>query len=272
MILIDGSYLYELGKAMHPLHAIGRESTYGNAWAQSFVAAGQLDAFINKSIYTSSIRLLTEPGCKLLEALEEIDQEGGFMSVEESRNKKLSFPTFNKFSSALNGFETIFQAEFKNGNMFLVTRKGGFETRALIENGFLLFPSSLPLKVPGALQDIKQGTKCLAFEVYTAAGFHLHRAHESVIKHYYSQLAGRGFADNERNMGQYIKKLKEVGAPQHILSCLRDLKDMHRNPLMHPDQSIESDDDAIALLNAIHTSINGMLKEIPDADTVKNLA
>jgi len=47
------------------------------------------------------------------------------------------------------------------------------------------------------------------------------------------------------------------------LSALKDLKDLRRNPLIHPDHSLESVDDAIALLGSIHACVVRMLKVLP---------
>ena len=67
-------------------------------------------------------------------------------------------------------------------------------------------------------------------------------------------------------MGAYIKALESSGdakkAPDEIIICLKNLKDLHRNPLIHPGLSIDNVDDALALINAIHTAITAMMKEI----------
>ena len=64
-------------------------------------------------------------------------------------------------------------------------------------------------------------------------------------------------------MGAHIKALDRVdNVPEEIIICLRNLKDLHRNPLMHLGQSLEDVDDALALINAIHTAITAMMKEM----------
>ena len=64
-------------------------------------------------------------------------------------------------------------------------------------------------------------------------------------------------------MGAYINALNDVdNVPEEIVICLRNLKDLQRNPLMHPEQSIENVDDALALINAVHTAITAMMKEM----------
>jgi hypothetical protein len=57
-----------------------------------------------------------------------------------------------------------------------------------------------------------------------------------------------------------------------VKAALRDLKNLHRNPLIHPDHSLESADEAIALMNGIHTVMVYMLKEIPVVATAPTVA
>jgi len=65
-------------------------------------------------------------------------------------------------------------------------------------------------------------------------------------------------------MGDYLSEMnkKKVGSAK-IKAALKDLKDLHRNPLIHSEHSLDSADEAIALMNGIHTVMVYMLKEIP---------
>ena len=122
-----------------------------------------------------------------------------------------------------------------------------------------MFPPKLENICPAAIPDIKAGARCLAFELYTASGFHFHRANESVVLSY---MKFKKAQPEVRNLGEYIKALREAGAPEKITSCLANLAKLHRNPLMHPEDSISSLHEAIALLNSVHTAIAEMMKEI----------
>jgi hypothetical protein len=65
-------------------------------------------------------------------------------------------------------------------------------------------------------------------------------------------------------MGDYLNEMnqKKIG-DEKVKAALKDLKDLHRNPLIHPEHSLESADEAIALMNGVHTVMVYMLKEIP---------
>src|SRR5262249_1617525 len=61
--------------------------------------------------------------------------------------------------------------------------KGIFSTNDLIENAENAIPKAIRDAVPAeALDDWKQAGKCIVFELPTAAGFHLIRATEAVIR------------------------------------------------------------------------------------------
>jgi hypothetical protein len=55
-------------------------------------------------------------------------------------------------------------------------------------------------------------------------------------------------------MGDYLNEMnqKKIG-DEKVKAALKDLKDLHRNPLIHPEHSLESADEAIALMNGVHT-------------------
>ncbi len=48
-----------------------------------------------------------------------------------------------------------------------------------------------------------------------------------------------------------------------VLSCLQQIKDLHRNPLMHPEETLTLEE-AISLFGICQSAISAMLKEIPD--------
>jgi succinylglutamate desuccinylase len=65
-------------------------------------------------------------------------------------------------------------------------------------------------------------------------------------------------------MGVYLRELERLKkGREEVRSHLKSIKDFHRNPLMHPEQTLESVDQALDLLSAIRCSIGYMLQEIP---------
>lgn len=256
MILVDGSYLYSLGKDIQPLHNFAKDDKYSDVWHLAFRARTSLEGFISNSVYKGAVRIMVEPAQELIEVLGKISEK-----PHTEHDEKLGLLIVYELSQALQKFDYVFKAELRHGNLLLPASKGAFDLRKLIESGESLFPEGFGQLFPDAVGDAQAGARCLAFDLYTASGFHFHRVNERVVLTYLQQLTN-GTVTPDRSMGAYIKALTDAKAPKKITSCLRDLKDMHRNPLMHPDQSIDEADDAIALLNSIHTAITAMMKEI----------
>jgi hypothetical protein len=174
-----------------------------------------------------------------------------------------------KLSQLYTKFETLFLGDLQASALYLVVPKGGFDTDRLTEAGETLFSAQLPDRVPAAIPDLKQATRCIAFELPTAAGFHLHRAHESVLRIYWDCVTGGAERPKENNMGVYLRELDKLKkGKDSVRSHLRSIKDFHRNPLMHPEQSLETVDEAIDLQAAIRCSIGYMLQEIPEGADV----
>jgi len=89
-------------------------------------------------------------------------------------------------------------------------------------------------------------------------------ANESILHRYYDAVTAGKARPSGRNIGDYLAELRKYSAGDpKVLSALKDLKDLHRNPLIHPEDSLEDIDEAIALVNAIHSVAVHMLKAIP---------
>lgn len=263
MLRVHAFYLYQLGLQIHPVGdfpaGFGRKTTWAHARHPLIVAEGALQVFLNQSIYRPQTAY--QDGDNLLaqiratkthyETLGNPDQELDFMDVYQLQD-------------LVQRFESVVAAEFGMLELYKVGQKGGYNTSDLIVRGETLFPADLPIKVPAALFDVREATKCLAFELPTACAFHLHRANESVLHRYYDAVTGGAKRPKSRNMGDYLNSLSEKNmGNQQVRTALRDVKDLHRNPLIHPEHSLETVDEAIDLLGAIRSLIGFMLREIP---------
>jgi len=170
-----------------------------------------------------------------------------------------------RLNNALAAFEAVLAAELALIPLYVVTPKGGLVLSDLIESGHVCFPPDLWAKAPEAMKDAQEATRCIAFELPTAAGFHLHRANEAVIRAYFKVVAGSSRAPKTRNMGDYLKKMTDLGVGDpKVIAALQQLKDLHRNPLMHPDETLETVDEAISLMGAVRSAMGEMLKTMPD--------
>ncbi len=256
---IDGYYLYQVGASLRPLSTIRHDSKFIDTLVPLYIAEVALDTLLLRSVF--KLKTSLQKGNELLKSIRELRQEAG---KDENKEKAIDWLHAYTLTSGLTAFETILAAELGLSDIYLVSKKRGYDTSDLIINGIVLFPDDLKQKVPDSILDINQGTRCLAFELPTAAGFHFHRANESVLHKYYDAVTGGKPRPGGRNIGDYIVELRKykVGE-QRVLSALKDLKDLHRNPLIHPEHTLESVDEAIALLGSIQGVVVHMLKAIP---------
>ncbi len=260
---IDPAFLFEVGSQLRRLRALQQQGSVANTYAIMDTAAHAVEQVVAGSIYTHLVRIPCRTAAHaLVEFIRSL--QAGLMERDDWDAGKVEVATIARLISLYDKFETLFLAELQSGAIYLVSPKAGFDTDALIEAGTLLFSSDLPAKVPDALPDLHNATRCIAFELATAAGFHLHRAHEAVLRVYWDCVTGGEPRPKQGNMGVYLRELEtRKKGEDSVHSHLRSMKDFHRNPLMHPEQSLESVDEAIDLLSAIRCSIGYMLKEIP---------
>ena len=260
---VNAFYLYQVGNQIHPLSDFKSNPKNGTLMEDAFlpllVAEGALEPLLARSVF--QLKTSAEAGYALLAAIKKAAET---VKGAEDGSKPLPFMEAYQITSTLKTFEAVLGAELALMPLYLVTQKAGFDTAILIERGAVCFPEELAFKVPAAIRDIEQGTRCIAFDLPTAAGFHLHRANESVLGSYWDVVTKGEARPEQRNMGVYLREMdsRAVGDPK-VKAALRDLKDLHRNPLIHPEHSLGSVEEAIALMNSIHTVVLYMLKEIP---------
>ena len=259
MLRVDSYYLYTVGWQIHPLSDFTHQTTYAQARFPIYIAEGTLAPLIGNSVYR--LRTSVDSGMALLNAIRALKSK-----IDSSGNsdEPLGFQDAWSITTALTTFEAVLGAELSLTPVYVVTPKGGFDVPALIEAGQACFPADLESKVPEAIQDLKQATRCIAFELFTSAGFHLHRANEAVLRRYWDAVTNGSPRPTTRNMGDYLNGLAQQNAGDpRVRAALKDLKDLHRNPLLHPDDSINNLDEAVALMNGVHTVILHMLRAIP---------
>jgi hypothetical protein len=268
---VDGYYLYTVGSQIHPLGELKgdisfgtgqpaiRATTISEARMPIIIAEGALDPLLSRSIFR--LRTSVQSGKVLLDSIRAIKT-----SIMAATNEDAPLDWFEVFNltTALTTFESVLQAELSLSPLYVVIPKAGYDTTTLIEDGAACFPAELPYKVAEAVSDLKQGTQCLAFGLFTAAGFHLHRANEAVLRRYWDVVSLGKARPVRGNMGDYLNEMKQRNFGDELVrAALKHLIDFHRNPLIHPEQNIESSDEAVALMNGIHNVIVQMLKVIP---------
>ena len=257
---LSGAYFYRLARNIDPLCRATADTTKQDAYTYAFYGARALDE-ITGANELLRLRASWGPMAELRELLQEVlkNEPAG-----EEADKPIGVVLKTRVQSVATNFRSVFLAEIQAGDFYAVAKKGAYDTTALAEDGATAFPTGLVKKVPETELDAKQAGRCLAFDLPTAAAFHMHRANEAVVHAYFKALAPQGATvPPQRSLEHWLKAIE--GLPNKdakVVAALRDLKDLHRNPVSHPEQSLESSDEAIALLGAIHTAMTYMLKAI----------
>lgn len=258
---IDGSYLYNIGKAVRPLSDLDEKSVLASSWLYLYVAHSELSTFIDHSVYVHVIRQSRERATELIVLLKELSDKA---AKEEHKTDLLGQWDAYRLHQAVSAFETVIAAEFRVTPIFLITPKRGYDLNVLLSTGHTMFPDDFSTKIPEAALDAVLGARCLALEMPTAAAFHFHRVNEAVLRKYWDALRPGKPHPGNKTIGDYLRALGQARkGSTKVKATLRDIKDLYRNPVLHPEYHLENVDEAIALFNSVHTAVVLMLKVIP---------
>ena len=270
---IDAGYLYELGATVRPIRSLG----FGDlnfpwlAWSVMVAARDAVRTFTDMSIYAGGLRTSKMYGDRLAEELQNLItriESNEWNQQTETFQPRDLLPIAQAFAS----FEPIMIAEMQASSIFYVPPRGAFDNAHLIDSGERLFPESLLAKAPETSDDIKQGARCIAFDLPTAAGFHFHRANEAVLRRYYQSVSGTHPYPEVATMGTLTGEMKKHHfGDKHVIAALDNIKEFHRNPLMHPEHTLANVDEAISLYCAIRAAMGYMLESLPEAGTAPTL-
>lgn len=267
MIRIDGFYLYQLGYNIHGIQHIRvfpyrdeKPHTCAQCLGFLYPAGIALEELMTRSIYRMRNISNTAQSLKasINDAVVHCRRDG-------SENEYPTSEIIYQLQEQHREFEAVLKAELGNANLFMVSQKAAFDTATLVEAGYLSFPLALANKVPEAVFDVSEAMKCIAFELPTAAAFHLHRANEIVLGAYWDAVSEGQKRPKSKTLGSYISALEGTSFEDAlVVSALKDIKNLHRNPTIHADTNLDDTEQAIDLHGAIRAAIGAMLKSISE--------
>lgn len=159
----------------------------------------------------------------------------------------------------LHPFLIIFQNELAGLPVYYVVRKGLYDMRALIEVAQDAFPEEVKLRLtPFTVEDMRSAGRCLAFELPTASGFHSLRALEAVVVDYLQKLKAQ---PQKRDLGAYVVALNANGADAKATAVVDQLRGLHRNPLMHPQDTLNTNE-AIGVFELCKNAITALIQDM----------
>jgi hypothetical protein len=148
---------------------------------------------------------------------------------------------------------------------YFVSKKAIYDTNDLILRADELFSEPIRQRLSDQVKhDVRETGKCLAFDLATAAGFHITRALEGVVLDYLQILCPKEIAslkDSQRNLGNYIKMASDHEGDLKVCNSLDQFRDLHRNPLIHPE-TVLSVDEALTLLGIAQSAIVAIVMDI----------
>lgn len=187
-------------------------------------------------------------------------------------DKPIGFSDLSELRELIRAFEYVFSAEVSNASLYFVEQIGAYQTRTLVDNADMVFPKNVREKLASdATVDIKSAGRALAFELPTAAGFHICRALETTLLQYFSTL--NIDLPQYKNLGRYIEALQKIGKEKNIdpkvLAALDQFRDLHRNPIMHPDVHLNMDEAQI-LFALAQSAISSVVLDITKIQEQQN--
>jgi hypothetical protein len=262
---------YEFGAALRELKDLKEGQTYMGALITVIHAQMALRKFLAE---TSHVPLkLSKSAANSLQAtlreLIDVPKKEAKEGEEEEFDwdKKIEGSKIKKALKKLDELETVFSMEAVGLDVYAVAQKAGYSTDTLVQHGEEIIPEEIRDYMPEyALKELHEAGRCLVFDLPTAAGFHMMRSVESVLHSYWDVISGgkprptlQSGADAP--MGTYINQVENEGADKIVTGVLKQIKDLHRNPLMHPDAVLNMNE-AIVLLGVVSSAIMAMIEEM----------
>jgi hypothetical protein len=238
---INVQYFYLLASKLLPIRTLQAEAEILTVWSVLYDAERELQSFLNNPFLPPTTSHAA--GNDLLKALSTLTTKP-FEGDTPNYQVTLNQGDISNLLNLLQCFEIVLQAEFSRRDIFAVSRKGLYSTTDLIEGGEGMVSESVREKMPELIRDLNDAGRCVAFELPTAAAFHLYRAAEAATKAYILFVRGTPVneAERKRGMGGYANclKQKDLCVDERIYTSLEQLVRLHRNPSIHPDQHISS--------------------------------
>lgn len=163
---------------------------------------------------------------QLRDELAESDSDDGLTSAEADRLTQL-----------MNDVRKTLDAESIGSVAFIVVEKRIDVNKLLSDVPALMAPGVFDALPDIAQYDLMEAGKCIAFELPTAAAFHLLRGSESMLRRFYCSIVKRNRVEPMWGpMVQSLRKRKTKPPPKPLLDNLDNIRRSFRNPTQHPEK------------------------------------
>jgi hypothetical protein len=249
---VNEHQVYMLGSDLRPLRMLGSRSDKLSVGIALISARGALNGILRGASWpkVAIAREAAENLERLVNSLwhEEFADPGtGDLAQEKLARGEIDSSSLDQIRRALDRLEVLLNAELSRAATFVAPQRGIYDTEFLVNAAEKSIPSALaPLMPDKAFAELHGAGRCLAFGLYTAAGFHMCRAIESVLEEYYFEFSGSRKA--LRSWHDYYRELEELRktadpAPEvSTLAYINQLRQSTRNPIMHPRVVLDETD------------------------------
>jgi hypothetical protein len=187
---------------------------------------------------------------QIKQALKNIDERWRGKDKDGNDHDSIGWSARYYSSEAIKAFENVLAAECRTAATYFVSKVGIYSTNLLIEAAADRFSESSHEFIGNdALNQFQEAAQCLCYQLYTACGFHMMRAVEYVFLKYMRLICGRNFSSLNTNWGSYINELENIikskarrKPAQNTVDLLRQIKNNHRNPVIHADLVLTADE------------------------------
>nr|WP_321439312.1 hypothetical protein [uncultured Hyphomonas sp.] len=257
MIRVDLAYIYDLSARFDTLRNLQAGGPLGEHWIDLYIGKYNLEELYTSSVFSAAFRASRGPAGNLLTELDSL-----LTRHENDPNAVLAFSDISLIHRHLEDVQTILRAELSSADGYLVTPLGAYDASTLLARPEAAWPSDLLAKVPSVLSDVQDAGKCLAFQLPTSAGFHILRIIESVLRKYWDAVSGGAAPPKVKTIGSYIAQMDKLSVGDNkVRASLNQIRDLHRNPLMHPEDSLTVEE-AVILLGISVSVVAQMLRHI----------
>lgn len=222
--------LFRFGQAFKFLQTVSKETKIDLFKTE----AKTVGDFFEKNNYDVSFGVFENNIQKILKDLD--SSSSASKNIEENMVKKISIAVSHVFETA--------QVEAKKQQLYQITEKR-YSSDKLLEKVDSLFAHNVFDSMPEIAKfDVKEACSCILFERCTAAGFHLMRAAEAVVKDLYERLSGSLNVPGNGTWGAYETALAALTTPPNteFMEQLRHIRKNFRNPTQHPDKKYDLDE------------------------------
>lgn len=264
---VNLTFFYLLGFHLRTL--IGCDIIPDDRW-KIITTSWQVQSYLTGLLNSiGALHVCRIPGNKLLNSINEVQKWWQDKGLEQVEHDDPSIDTiFEQVLEDAETFDTVLTSELDTLAAYWATQKGIYSTPALISATENIFPPPVLNKLNKKIIDeIRECGRCLAFDNSTASAFHVIRATEIVLHEYYLSVFKLDTKTTKRleSWGAYIKELKKSTSPavREVVSILQQIKDRHRNLIMHPEVVLNPNE-AFILFEIAKTAIITMADRLPE--------